>query len=168
MLGERFEKNYPWLISLASLGFLPMCPWIAPHQALVTAAITKLFSPALNVSAIAVGFLATSQSILISLKDAPGMIKMKADGYFEPFVDFLSVATASSFVLAIISGMFSALDFSKGDKLHAYLQVVWIAFAFFTLSSYYRAVSLLPYVLRDTVPRCANLKNRKPPFNPNE
>jgi hypothetical protein len=168
MLGERFEKLYPRLLGLAALAFLPSEPWVSVHRSQIAAAIAKLFSPTLNVSAIAVGFLATSQSILISLRDAPGMIKMKSDGYYEHFVDFLSSATSWSFSLAVLSGIFSALDFTRLDTRHGYLQVAWLMVCFITLGSYYRAVSLLPFVLRGTIPRCASKPNGNiKPFDPN-
>jgi hypothetical protein len=167
MRGARFEKWYPVLLGFLSLAFLPSAPWIQRNHSLVAAAISKLFSPVLNLSAIAIGFLATSQSILISLKDSAGVIKMQADGYYEIFVNFLSIATTLSFLLAIFSGLFSALDFTKLDKCHGYLQVLWLALCFVTVGSYYRAVSLLPYVLRGTIPRCATKPNKAKPFNPN-
>lgn len=167
MLGERFEKFYPVFFGLCALAFIPQAPWIIAHRSSIASATTKLFSPALNLSAIAIGFLATSQSILISLKDSASIEQMKNDGYHGLFVDFLSSATTLSFLLAVTSGVFSALDFTKLDTVHGYLQVAWLGLCFTTLSCYYRAVSLLPYVLRGTTPRCAKKTAPKVPFNLN-
>jgi hypothetical protein len=167
MFGPRFEKFYPVGLALAASAMtLPIDPWIASNRAYVAVFVVKLFGPALNVSAIAVGFLATSQSILITLKDSPGIEQMKTDGYHAPFVNFLSSATTSSFCLAVLSGVFSAMDFSRLDWLHGYLIALWVLVCVMTLLAYYRAVSLLPYVLRGTVPRCAS-KTTFTPFDAN-
>jgi len=169
MFGPKFERYYPVGFALvASLTLMPQMPWISGHHALISSVVSKLFSPALTVSAIAIGFLATSQSILISLKDSPGVAQMKKDGYHDFFVDFLSSATSLSFVLAIMSGILSALDFNNLDRFHGYLEVVWVFFCVFTLLAYYRAVSLLPYVLRDAIPRCARKPKQTIPFDPNK
>lgn len=169
MLGPRFEKYYPIGFALiAGLTLMPQMPWMLSRRALIATVISKLFAPALTVSAIAIGFLATSQSILISLKDSPGVEQMKTDGYHDSFVDFLSSATSLSFVLAIMSGILSALDFSQLDSLHGYLAVVWIFFCVLTLLAYYRAVSLLPYILRGVTPRCAKKPQHTVPFDPDK
>jgi hypothetical protein len=169
MFGPRFEKYYPICFAfIAAVLLLPQMPWIFSRRALITTVISKLFAPALTVSAIAIGFLATSQSILISLKDSPGVKQMQTDGYHDSFVDFLSSATSLSFLLAIMSGILSALDFSKIDMLHDYLATIWIFFCVLTLLAYYRAVSLLPYILRGTIPRCAKKTQTPVPFNPDK
>lgn len=163
MLGPGFEKRYPFVTAfLVAVSVMPFMPWVTTHRPLITGFTIKLFPSALTVSAIAIGFLATSQSILISLKDSPGMEQMKADGYHDAFVDFLSAATSLSFVLAILSAIFSALDFGKVDKLHGYLISCWAFVCVWTLLAYYRAVTLLPYVLRGAVPRCADKKSTVP------
>jgi hypothetical protein len=169
MFGPKFERYYPvGFAFIAAVALMPQMPWIPSHRALIAGVVSKLFAPALTVSAIAIGFLATSQSILISLKDSPGVAQMKKDGYHDFFVDFLSSATSLSFILAIMSGILSALDFNKLDRLHGYLGVVWVFFCVFTLLAYYRAVSLLPYVLRDAIPRCARKPQPTVPFDPNK
>jgi hypothetical protein len=162
MMGARFERYYPWVLAaIAGLAVLPPMPWMPTHRAVVTSFIAKLF-------AIAIGFLATSQSILISLKDSPGMKRMEADGYHEPFVNFLSSATSLSFALAVVSGAFSAADFGRPDNIHGYAEAFWSFLCVLTLLSYYRAVSLLPYVLRGTIPRCAKGPKTHIPFDPNK
>jgi hypothetical protein len=166
MLGPRFEKGYPFCFGLVSaIATLPQMPWVSSHRPLLTAFVVKLFPPALNIGAIAVGFLATSQSILISLKDSKGIAQMKEHGYHEPFVNFLSSATSLSFALAIASAVFSALDFSRFDQLHSYLICAWTFVCVWTLLAYYRAVSLLPFVLRGAVPRCAKRNPTMVPFD---
>lgn len=168
MLGPRFEKYYPvFFATLVAASVFYVIRWLPQDKLLLSGFISKLFMPALNVSAIAIGFLATSQSILISLKDSPGIEQMKIDGYHEPFVNFLSKATGFSFCLAVLSGIFSAMDFGKLDRLHGYLEVIWMFVCVLTLLAYYRAVSLLPYVLRGAVPRCAKKGPPLIPFDPN-
>jgi hypothetical protein len=169
MLGPRFEKYYPSCCALlVALSLLPQMPWMNSHRAAVLSLIAKLFTPALNVAAIAIGFLATSQSILISLKGSSGVEQMKRDGYHDIFIEYLSSATSLSFLLAIFSGILSALDFGELDNLHVYLAAIWGFLATFTLLGYYRAVSLLPYILRENVPRCAKKSTNTVPFDPNK
>jgi len=169
MFGPRFEKYYPRFCALLmAILLLPQMPWMNSRRALVLGLVARLFTPALNVAAIAIGFLATSQSILISLKDSSGIEQMKRDGYHDIFIEYLSAATNLSFLLAILSGISSALDFGKLDNLHNYLAVIWVFLATFTLLAYYRAVSLLPYILRETVPRCAKKPTDMVPFDPSK
>jgi hypothetical protein len=93
---------------------------------------------------------------------------MKKDGYHEVFINFLSSATNLSFLLAILSAIFSALDFNKNDKMHSHLLPLWAFACVWTLLAYYRAVTLLPYVLRSAVPRCAIKKSPSVPFDRNK
>jgi type III secretory pathway component EscU len=111
-------------------------------------ALTGLFTAVVSVSAIAVGFLATAESILLSLESKRVMKFLKEANSFNALVDYMMSAIHLSFALAA----FSAFALLVGPDAHLW----WYKYAFalwlFVLStasfSYYRIVSIFAKILR--------------------
>ena len=108
----------------------------------------QLFSAAINVSAIAIGFLATSQSILLTIPDSKLVSAMRKTQHFTRLVGFISSAIQYSFVLAILSAASLAIDFSAVTTWHRWVLLLWTILAMTSVFAYYRVIGLLLKVLQ--------------------
>lgn len=156
-MSGQAEKHYPTVIAVlstlaASVLFLTQS--LAGWKLSFVGGCEALFTPALNVSAIATGFLATAESILLSLSTSRTVkeLKRKKDlsgrSHYTRMVDFFSIALAASFSWALLSGVLATLHFKKGGWVRYSLLLIWIFASVFAICAYYRASSLLTEVLR--------------------
>ena len=123
-MGRTLEKFFPFLVGaialalyVASRGRIPFSP---PE------ALRDLFAAIINVSAIAVGFLATAKSILVSLEDKPIVRMLKDAGYYSDLVRYLMTATQLCFGLAIASALLVLLDFKTAAFWNHFAFGVWV------------------------------------------
>ena len=147
--GSKWESNYPSLLSafcvVCTAIFLLECPsWIRP----VGDGLKTLSPSALNVSAIAVGFLATSQSLLLSLAGTPALAKLRASHHYERLLEFFSKAIAASFITAILSAVLSTIHLEKGGWLRLAVVGIWLFEVICAFLCYYRISKLMGIVLR--------------------
>ncbi|HEY1659952.1 MAG TPA: hypothetical protein VGG14_16485 [Candidatus Sulfotelmatobacter sp.] len=141
-----FERNYPRVGSVVvAAGYLLIH---GNFDFISRDALTNLFTAMVSVAAIAVGFLATAQSILFSLESKRVTQFLKDAGSFKALVDYMMEAIHLSFALAAISAFALLID----PKAHRW----WYPFGFaawlFVLSyaglGYYRVVSIFAAILR--------------------
>jgi len=108
----------------------------------------SLFGAAINVGAIAAGFLATCQSILLSSSDNVAISNMRRTDHFGRLLRFIANSVRCSFALAVFSTVLITLNFARKDALHTGFVVAWSAVAGMTALSYYRSVGILLYLLQ--------------------
>lgn len=106
-----------------------------------------LLGAAINVGAIAAGFLATCQSILLTGTESRVVKKMRGNEHFGRLLRFISNSIKCSFLLAVCSALLMICDFQKKDVLHSILAGGWLVTAFMTAFSYYRSIQILLSVL---------------------
>ncbi len=147
---KDFEDRYPFLVSavitFAASGLL-FSRWTPSARPIILQGLLPLFAPALNISALAVGFLATSQSILFSLPDAGTKAELKRSGHYGRLQKFIKGAISSSFVWALLSAWLSTFHLAKPNVLRSLAVCVWIFTCTYSITCYYRASRILTYVL---------------------
>ena len=112
----------------------------------------ELFAAVISVGAIAVGFLATAKTILVSLSDRAVVEKLRDLGYYRWVVDYIIEAINWSFAIAALSAAGLLLQFApKGsdqDRVHVlFLCAWWVALVGAGLA-YLRVVRILTKILR--------------------
>ena len=148
-LAQWWEDNYPSILSLLIVvgGLLALWKnqsWIKP----IIEGVIKLAPSALNVSAIAMGFLATAQAILLSLADSRALIALRDSGHYPRLTRFFARALGVSFVAALLSAFLTAIRLNLGGALRYTLAGTWALFGISSLLCYYRATQLLTEILR--------------------
>lgn len=139
-----FEKWYP--ITTAALAGAFYLLFLRDRG--VPETLHEVFGAAVNVSAIAVGFLATAKSILISLDDKRVITHLKQTGKYSVFVNYLLRATQYSFALALLSGCALAVRLSSSRPWQVYVFAAWLFFLVASLLSYYRVIHVFAKILR--------------------
>jgi hypothetical protein len=153
--GERsfakvFEDIYPSAISICLTLVLVLifrCERFAAARVLFLIGSVKLLPSALNISAIAVGFLATSLSLLVSLSGTKVVKDLKESGHYERLISFFMKAIYSSSVWAFVSGWMTTIDLNKPDHWRAVLFWLWCFLTSCSVLSYARATDILKQVL---------------------
>jgi hypothetical protein len=140
------ERSYPVIGSLiVTLGYLRF----QDHFDFVSRdALGNLFTAIVSVSAIAVGFLATAQSILFSLENKRVTQFLKSAGAFNSLVNYMMEAIHVSFALAGISAFALLVDLKTPRWWHPYGFAVWLFFLCLAALDYYRIVSIFTRILR--------------------
>jgi hypothetical protein len=146
---QWWESNHPAVLGAVATAFvvIALCKfsnWVDP----VMKGITKLAPSALNVSAIAVGFLATSEAILLSLSRSRVVRQLQKEGHYSRLIRFFRQALSASFGFALMSALLTALRLELGGKLRYACVALWAFFGMMALISYLRSSALLSTVLR--------------------
>lgn len=113
-----FEKHSPWLLAFSTVAvhyFLLPQLYPVPEEA------TDFFSNIINISGIAVGFLATGQTLLCSLSDNFVVKILRKYNRFEDTLRYFTEAICWCLALAL----FSLLSYWVDFKSHAILFSIW-------------------------------------------
>lgn len=140
------ERWYPFLGGIATCGLYLL---FFKNFAFVSRdALPNLFTAVVGVSAIAVGFLATAQSILISLETRRAVKFLKEANGFSRLVNYMMAATHLSFVLAALSAFALLLDPKAPRWWYHYAFSAWLLMLAWAGLAYYRIVSIFETILR--------------------
>lgn len=107
----------------------------------------SIFSVAINVSAIAVGFLITVKSILFSIENKKSIRQLKDAGYFSKFIGYIVTAIYWSFFMAILSAILLFVDFSIKTSLNETILGAWIFVIIGSVTSCYRVIHIFTKIL---------------------
>lgn len=126
---------------------------------------TALIPAALNISAIAIGFLATSLSILLSLGGTKVAAALKSTGHHRRLVGFFRRGISVSFLWALVSALLATVDLSRGGVWRNSILYFWVFLSFWSILCYYRASEILLEVLMvDSAPP----SEVRPEWNPQD
>ena len=149
MKKRDWESTYPSVLSaivtLSGLIFFVRFPaWQRP----LVDGMKILFPAALNVSAIAVGFLATSQSLLLTLNDSPSMSALRSSEHYDRLLVFFSRAIGASFSVAVASALLSTVHLEKSGWLRIAVAAFWVYFSLCAVLCYVRTSRIMALILR--------------------
>jgi hypothetical protein len=123
-MGMRTEKWFPIVVgTVAAMLYFLMFRGYA-----ITDSVQNLLLAIVSIAAIAVGFLATAKSILISIDDKLIVQRLKRVGYYKILVDYLLGAVWWSFGLSILSTACILVDWKDpgGAWWNRLLLAAWI------------------------------------------
>src|SRR5579864_745140 len=122
-MSASFERSYPFILALvAAIGFF----LFVPRFPVSANAAPSLFSAMISLAAIAVGFLATAKSILLTIDKRQIIIQLKATGKYETLVDYIVFAILWSFALAAASAVCFIADLSTPAEWHHWVFTAWV------------------------------------------
>lgn len=139
----KFEKIYPYLFGAIAMSSynLFFSQYQLPHN-------TKdLFAAIVTIASIAVGFLATMKSILLTLGNSSIVRKLKQTEHYTLLKKYLMAAINLGFLCAIASAVFLLFDFSNKNSFNSWLISVWVFIAVTFLVANYRIIKILYKIL---------------------
>lgn len=147
-LQMAFEQWYPLIggaaIAAAYSLIKPAREYVLPDT------MPNLLSAILTVAGVAIGFLATVKSILISIDERPIVQRMKEAGIYRRVIGYLRAAITWSFILTFISAaalLLSYKEITTWTTSRQVLTAIWLAVAAGALLSYYRIARIWRTIL---------------------
>ena len=132
------EKHSPsLLLVLGTFGHFWLARTWYPTDA------NELFNGALNLSGVAVGFLATGQGLLCSLSDNFVVTQLKKLGLFERLLSSFTVAIRWCLLLALFSMLAFCIDF----KPRPFFFSLWIGIFLGAGAASYRVIHMFGKIL---------------------
>lgn len=107
----------------------------------------EVLAAVINVSAIAVGFLAASKSILLSMENGITARRLKALNQWHPLVRYLLDAAKVSFYLAAFSTILLVVDLKQDSWPRVCLITVWAFLVVAATGLCYRVIHLFGITL---------------------
>lgn len=155
---RRTERLYPVLAGiLAALAFLlsAKMEWIS-----TPATIRDIFSGVLNITSIAVGFLASTKAIILSLEDDRRIIRhLREMDRYTTVIEFFMDAIRCCFLTAIVSTLMllPPAQGVAGKPAFApwfdYCVAVWMVCTITAAASCYRVISIVGILIPADAPR---------------
>jgi hypothetical protein len=112
--------------------------------------IRDLFSAAINICAITVGFLGTSQSILLSIANKRMIQQLKAADVYNKLIYYFMNAIHWSFALAISSAIGLIINLNQKEVWHPWIISFWLLCLITATFSYYRVIKVFSFILRSS------------------
>lgn len=140
------ERTYPALIGLAASGTYLCLRWTAP----IPATAKDLFASIVDALAIAIGFLGTAKSILLSLQNKRVVRHLKEGGQYDDLLGYVMAAIHWSFCGAALTavGLFVFDPAAEPVRWHTFAFAVWVFVVSTAAAACYRVVRLLAMILR--------------------
>ncbi len=131
-----WEAWGPWIVSAALA--IGAREWASSHA--LPQSLPNLLNGTIALSAIAIGFLATSKSVLLSLSDRLVVKQLKTSGLYVRLMGYFMTAIRWSFALAVLSVVGLLCEFETDGKPHPYVFAVWVFVLSATGACSYRVI----------------------------
>lgn len=112
--------------------------------------VRDLFSSAMQVSSITIGFLATALSVLLSIESKNIIQQLKNAGVYKKLVNYFVIAVNWSFALVIFSAICLLLDFKVQWIWNSVTFAAWLFALTGTAASCYRVIDIFASILRSS------------------
>lgn len=142
-LRAAIEAHAPWILACSSgAAHYLLCPQLFPNPEKAT----EFFGNVVNISGIAVGFLATGQALLCSLNENFVVKTLKKLGSFDNMLRFFTEAICWCLGLALFSLLSYWLDFQKWPTLFS----LWLGVLIGAFAATVRILALFTDILHGT------------------
>ncbi|OPY13313.1 MAG: hypothetical protein A4E66_00818 [Syntrophus sp. PtaB.Bin001] len=138
------EKWYPLAAAIIICG----CYFFYFRKYPIPDTINNLYNIAVSISAISVGFLATSKSILFTIYDRKIIQWIKSAGLYDSLVDYMMAAIHYCFILSIMSAIGLLINMKPMPEWYSYAFGLWLFIGTAALCSCYRVIHIFSKILR--------------------
>lgn len=142
------EKWYPSFFGTLAVAVALGVRWKFPEVKLPSD-LSQLFSSTMDIGAIAIGFLATAKTVLLSIQGSPAVEKMRGSGLYEGLLRYILTAIRAAFVLAAYSLVTVFLEKVLKDSPIAWQGVVvaWLYLVVMAGLACYRVIDVFFTIL---------------------
>jgi len=110
--------------------------------------IRDLLTAVINVSAIAVGFLATAKSILFSIEKKRVIRQLKGvPEYYDLLITYLMSATKFAFLVSVVTACSLLIEFKQFEHWHVWFFRIWGSIVILTAWACYRVIHIFGKIL---------------------
>lgn len=109
--------------------------------------LKELFPVVISISAIAVGFLATAKSILLSLEDRPVIRHLKELGGYNDLIQYLLTAVNWSLIASVVSAVFLLLLPKRETWWYVDSFAIWAFVTVTAVLTCYRVIRIFSRIL---------------------
>jgi len=142
-MGALIERWYPpFLGVLTSIIY-----YIFFRKFPLSIRVKDLLMATVNISAIAVGFLAAAKSILLTIQGRKVIRQAKTAGLYQMLIDYMIWAIYSCFFLSIFSAIGLLLDLEHQQNWYHYAFAIWLFISINSLFSFCKVIRLLGRIL---------------------
>lgn len=147
MTSQTIERWYPYTLSLVITTF-----YLYFHRLIdVTSTAKALFPVVTSISAIAVGFLLTAQSIILSMDERSVIKGLKQGGVYGHMVGYVVIAVNWSFVTTIVTGtgMVLSLHVNASGWMFSFIFAgIWVFITATAVMCCYRVIRIFSAILK--------------------
>jgi hypothetical protein len=137
------EKFGPWILGLLGGASAVVWAWNDP----LPRTLHDLLGATISVGAIAVGFLATAKSMLLSISKSRVVRELKNAGHFKRLTGYFMTAIRWSFLLAALSALGLLFDLDGNKQPHPWLFGLWVFTLVAASACCYRVINLFAMIL---------------------
>ena len=142
---KRFlESNLPALLGAIAV----ILYYVFPSGPSICQGFGKLLESSITISSIAVGFMAASKSILISLEDKTVIKNLKKVGHYERLIGFFITAIYACFFLTLFSSGLLLINFKALNWWKEIVIATWLFIAVLSTVACLRIINLFSRILR--------------------
>ncbi|MCL6449749.1 MAG: hypothetical protein K6T75_00435 [Acetobacteraceae bacterium] len=116
--------------------------------------LEKLLNPTISVSAILVGFMATPQTVLVSMEMRNTIREVRrvevnaSSTYYDLLVEYVAFGSRAPFFLALYSGLLLLVNPGGGGCWIRCVVAAWVALVVVSLAAVYRVIGILTKIMR--------------------
>ena len=143
ILGLKFEQWYPTVVAVVVAFIAYFCIDLDRIEG-----FRDLLQTAVNLSAITVGFLATSKSILLMVEKKKVVEALKSDNQWRLLIDYMMCAIYSAFILAFVSAALLLVKFKEPENWHHAATSVWVFFLVLAVMTAFRIIRFFAWILK--------------------
>lgn len=112
------------------------------------AGFATLLEATVNISAIAVGFLASAKAIILGANDQVVVKKLRESKQLKPLMSYFMAAIWWCLFMTMLSAAMLLLDFTKGSQLNDWIVATWVFLAAGSALACLRVIWLFNQALR--------------------
>lgn len=145
-MNAKIERWFPLLTG----GFTAACYISFLRGYFLPSSVRDLFSSAMQISSITIGFLITAFSILVTIEDKHIVQQLKQAGVYNKLINYFLDAIQWSFILIAVSSIGLLIDFNSQESWHSLAFAIWLFVLTSTASSFYRVIDIFISVVRSS------------------
>ncbi|WP_448266397.1 hypothetical protein [Nostoc sp. DSM 114159] len=140
------EKFYPIVLGF----FLAILVYVLLQGKALPSVLKDVFSAAITISSISIGFLATAMSILFTIGNSYILDKIKQNGAFNRLINYFMDAVKWCFIVAIFSFICLFFELKTMQGIQSAIFALWIFCSITSLLSSYRVIDVFADILKST------------------
>lgn len=144
MKNFHVENIYPYVCG----GIVTLCYIVFFWESPISENFSHLLTASLSISAIAIGFIATSKSILLAMEDRRAVQHIKEMGLYTTMIEYMMGAIHFSFIHAVLSALGLVIDLKNPEWWFQFAFASWIFIGSTSLVLCYRVIGLLAKIMR--------------------
>lgn len=136
------ERHGPWIVAIISGVACRLCLPTMPNDM----DVTNLMGTIINVSGVAMAFLATIQTLLLSMRENYILKEIQSLGVEHLLNDYMMNAIHSCLIVLLVSGAGFLISWKPPG--HPWMFAIWVGIVLYALAACYRIIYLFSRIAK--------------------